>query len=160
MENKIEGIKKISFITVNNKLLRTDKKNQKPNVCSQGRRPKAIMSDNKQTYDLTDDGKGKKYDTGKPMIGTIIRVFPNAMEALGSVIEFGTHKYPDPNNWKKVEGAKFRYLDSLMRHMVKHYRGLELDEETGKPHLAHMAWNALAILELYLMEQKEKESKK
>ena len=110
-------------------------------------------------YDLTDDGKGKKYDNGKPMIGTLVRVFPLALEALGSVIEFGTHKYPQPDNWKKVEGAKYRYLDSLMRHMVKHYKGMELDEETNKPHLAHMAWNALAILELYLMEKNEKQQK-
>lgn len=110
-------------------------------------------------YDITNDGTGKKYDTGKPMIGTIVRVFPLALEALGEVMEFGTHKYPKPDNWKKVDGAKYRYLDSLMRHMVKHYKGLELDEETGKPHLAHMAWNALAILELYLMEKNEEQQK-
>lgn len=107
-------------------------------------------------YDLTDNSTGKKYDTGKPMVGTLARVFPNALMAIGECIEFGTHKYPDPNNWKKVEGAKTRYLDSLMRHLLKHYMGITGDEETGLPHLAHAAWNALAILELELMDRKQK----
>lgn len=110
-------------------------------------------------YDLTNDGTGKKYDSGKPMIGTAMRIFPLSMEALGAVIEFGTHKYPQPDNWKKVEGANFRYLDSLMRHLIKHLKGQELDEETGKPHLAHVVWNALAILELYLMDKDKNENR-
>ncbi|MCM1324115.1 MAG: DUF5664 domain-containing protein [Acetobacter sp.] len=103
-------------------------------------------------YNLTDDGTGKKYDTGKPMPGTLIRVFPNALMEVGKCIEFGTHKYPDPSNWKKVDGAKTRYVDSLMRHLLKHFMGIYQDEETGLPHLAHAAWNALAILELQFME--------
>lgn len=106
-------------------------------------------------YDLTDDGKGKKYDNGKPMPGTLVNVFPRALLAVGACIEFGTHKYPNPNNWKQVEGANKRYQDSLMRHLVKHNLGEEKDRETSIPHLAHTAWNALAILELYLMEHPE-----
>lgn len=139
-QNKDE--KHIQVITVNNLPVHSDE------FIS------GISEPQREKYDLTDDGKGKKYDGGKPMIGTLIRVFPLALEAIGDVIEFGTRKYPKPDNWKKVEGAKFRYQDSLMRHMVKFYKGDELDEETGKPHLAHMAWNALAILELYLMEKR------
>lgn len=104
-------------------------------------------------YDLTDNSTGKKYDAGKPMVGTLARVFPHALMAIGQCIEFGTHKYPDPNNWKKVDGAKNRYLDSLMRHLLKHYMGITNDEETGLPHLSHAAWNALAILELELMNK-------
>ena len=103
-------------------------------------------------YDLTDDGTGKKYDTGKPMVGTLLRVFPNALIEIGRCIEFGTHKYPKPDNWKKVEGAKLRYLDSMIRHLLQHLRGNTFDDETGLPHLAHMAWNALAILELAHIE--------
>lgn len=106
-------------------------------------------------YDLTDDGKGKKYDNGKPMPGTLVNVFPEALLAVGATIEFGTHKYPDPRNWRKVEGANKRYQDSLMRHLIKHNMGEVNDRETGIPHLAHMAWNALAILELYLLEHPE-----
>lgn len=99
---------------------------------------------------------GIKLDTGKPMVGTLLRVFPNTLMEIGKCIEFGTHKYPDPNNWKKVEGAKERYLDSLGRHLIKYLSGIEKDEETGLPHLAHACWNALAICELYLIEQNKK----
>ena len=106
-------------------------------------------------YDLTDDGKGKKYDTGKPMVGTLCRVFPRALLAVGKCIEFGTHKYPKPDNWKLVDGAYTRYQDSLMRHYLKFLAGELKDTETDLLHLAHMAWNCLAVLELYLMEHKE-----
>lgn len=106
-------------------------------------------------YDLTDDGKGKKYDNGKSMVGTLCRVFPRALLSVGNCIEFGTHKYPKPDNWKKVEGAFTRYQDSLMRHYLKFLGGETRDNETNILHLAHMAWNTLAILELYLMEHKE-----
>lgn len=103
---------------------------------------------------VTKSSGGLKYDDGKPLVGTMLNVFPNALMAIGKVIEFGTHKYPDPNNWKKVENASARYQDALMRHLLKHCMGIKIDEETGQPHLAHVAWNALAILELYLMKEK------
>ena len=107
------------------------------------------------TYDLTDDGTGKKYDGGKPMVGTLCRVFPHALLAVGQCIEFGTHKYPKPDNWKLVEEAFTRYQDSMMRHYLKYQAGEVMDSETKLPHLSHMAWNALAILELYLIDNPE-----
>lgn len=107
------------------------------------------------TYDLTDDGTGKKYDSGKSMVGTLCRVFPRALLGIGRCIEFGTHKYPKPDNWKLVDGAFTRYQDSLMRHYLKFLSGETKDSETNILHLCHMAWNTLAILELYLMEHKE-----
>jgi hypothetical protein len=39
--------------------------------------------------------------------------------------------------------------------MCKHFAGYKEDEETGLPHLVHAAWNAMAILEKYLMDNKE-----
>ena len=107
------------------------------------------------TYDLTDDGTGKKYDSGKSMVGTLCRVFPRALLGVGRCIEFGTHKYPKPDNWKLVENAFIRYQDSLMRHYLKFLSGEIRDKETNILHLCHMAWNTLAVLELYLMEHKE-----
>ena len=109
----------------------------------------------KPQYDLTDDGTGKKYDKGKSMVGTLCRIFPRALLGIGRVIEFGTHKYPQPDNWKLVDGAFTRYQDSLMRHYLKFLSGQEKDNETNILHLIHMSWNCLAILELYLMEHKE-----
>lgn len=106
-------------------------------------------------YDLTDDGEGKKYDSGKSMVGTLCRVFPRALLGVGQCIEFGTHKYPDPKNWVKVENAFNRYQDSMMRHYLKFLAGQEKDSETKLLHLKHMVWNALAVLELYLMENED-----
>ena len=107
------------------------------------------------TYDLTDDGKGKKYDSGKSMVGTLCRVFPRALLGIGQCIEFGTRKYPKPDNWKLVDGAFTRYQDSMMRHYLKFLAGQEKDSETNLLHLKHMVWNALAILELYLMDHND-----
>ena len=106
-------------------------------------------------YDLTDDGKGKKYDSGKSMVGTLCRVFPRALLGVGQCIAFGTKKYPKPDNWKLVENAFTRYQDSMMRHYLKFLAGQEKDSETNLLHLKHMAWNALAILELYLMDRND-----
>lgn len=106
-------------------------------------------------YDLTDDGKGKKYDSGKSMVGTLCRVFPRALLGIGQCIAFGTKKYPKPDNWKLVDGAFTRYQDSMMRHYLKFLAGQEKDSETNLLHLKHMVWNALAVLELYLMENED-----
>ena len=110
-------------------------------------------------YDLTDDGTGKKYDTGKSMVGTLCSVFPRALLGIGRCIEFGTHKYTKSDNWKLVENAFTRYQDSLMRHYLKFLAGEVKDRETGLPHLMHVGWNALAILELFLITNSEEYDK-
>lgn len=120
--------------------------------------PDGIDENKKEpVYDLTDDGRGKKYDSNKSMVGTLCRVFPHALLGIGQCIEFGTHKYPKPDNWKLVDEAFIRYQDSMMRHYLKFLAGQEKDSETNLVHLKHMAWNALAILELYLMEHNEED---
>lgn len=108
-----------------------------------------------KSYDLTDNDTGKKYDKGKPMVGTLTDVFSRALMVVGACIEFGTHKYPDPKNWQLVDNGIKRYRDAMIRHLLKYNAGIEKDEETGLPHLAHMCWNALAMCELYLKEHKE-----
>lgn len=106
-------------------------------------------------YDLTDDGKGKKYDSGKSMVGTTFRIFANSLLGIGACVEFGTHKYPKSDNWKLVDDGINRYTNSLLRHLAKHFSGQERDPETGLPHLFHAGWNMLAIIEFYLMEHPE-----
>lgn len=108
-----------------------------------------------KSYDLTDDGTGKKYDNGKPMAGTLTDVFSRALMAVGACIEYGTHKYPNPKNWQLVDNGIKRYRDAMVRHLLKYNAGIDKDEETKLPHLAHMTWNALAILELYMQEHKD-----
>ena len=117
------------------------------------------VTKHKPEYDLTDDGTGKKYDNGKPMIGTAFNIFAKALLGVGACIEFGTHKYPDPANWKKIEDGEKRYLDSLCRHLAKHCAGQVYDSETGLPHLFHCCWNILAITEHYLIKHPDIEKK-
>ena len=85
-----------------------------------------------------------KKDEGKP------RLFltpPGIIEAVGWVRTFGTEKYGDPDNWKKVSPE--RYQDALMRHLVKYMRDPKgVDEESGLPHLWHMACNIAFLIEL------------
>lgn len=96
--------------------------------------------------------QGKKYDSNKPMAGAVIRVFPQAIMAIGTVIREGAKKYPNPNNWKLNNNIEERYFDSLIRHMCKHFSGQVKDEDTGLLHLIHAAWNSIAILEKYLID--------
>lgn len=110
------------------------------------------MDKSNATYNLTDDGTGKKYDSGKSMVGTLCRIFPRALLGVGKCIEFGTHKYPKPDNWAKVNDGFNRYSNSLMRHLLKIFAGQKIDAETGLPHIYHCCWNVLAMAEFYIKE--------
>ena len=60
------------------------------------------------------------------------------------VFAAGAEKYA-PRNWEK--GLSFEEtFASLMRHLLAWYGGVDRDHETGELHLAHAAWNALALL--------------
>lgn len=56
---------------------------------------------------------------------------------VSKVLAFGANKYA-PRNWEK--GIKFtRVYAAALRHALAHRAGVEFDEETGLPHLAHFA---------------------
>lgn len=90
---------------------------------------------------------GAKLDAGKPRHALVFGGFANALDLVSRVGTFGANKYTD-NGWKSVENAEDRYLSALYRHLLAHQRGEAVDGDSGLPHLAHAAWNALAILEL------------
>ena len=98
---------------------------------------------------------GIKYDDNKPLVGTMLDVFPHALMSIGALIKFGMSKYPSPDNWQRVENAQIRYKDALMRHLLKHCAGEIIDPETKMYHLVSVCWNALAILELYIRSKNE-----
>lgn len=108
--------------------------------------PSTICIDTKNVEDdftkatpSIDEVKDKK---GKPRMSLIL---PHAAEALVRIREYGLKKYPDANNWRKVDKAD--WLDALMRHLMKYLDGEEIDDESGYPHL----WHALANLS-YMIE--------
>lgn len=91
---------------------------------------------------------GKKDDKNKPITGTILQDFGNALSAVALVGTFGAQKY-SKSNWLKVDNGIERYTDAMARHFIIE-KNEEYDEESGLLHAAHTAWNALARLELIL----------
>ncbi len=89
---------------------------------------------------------GAKLDNGKNRMALCLHGFSRAVIQVGEVTTFGAVKYT-PNGWKSVENAEERYLDAAYRHMLASAIE-ECDPESGLRHLAHAAWNILAVLEL------------
>lgn len=103
---------------------------------------------------VSTDVPGVKYDDNKPLAGDCLTIFGKAIMAVGECILKGQEKYPAIDNWKRVKDAKRRYTNALIRHLIKHLAGIKIDEESGLTHIQHVAWNALAVCELYLEEEK------
>jgi len=97
--------------------------------------------------------KGAKDDSQKPRMGLVLGGFSNALRAVADVGTFGAKKYTD-NGWQSVPNGTGRYQDALLRHIFAHLSGQPIDEETNLAHLAHAAWNSLAILELEIKQNK------
>ena len=90
---------------------------------------------------------GAKDDKAKPMAGVLLD-FSRALQTVVDVGTYGAKKYTR-TGWATVPEGSQRYLDAMMRHLLAMDVDQDgLDTETGLPHLAHVAWNALAVLEL------------
>ena len=95
--------------------------------------------------------KGVKYDTEKPRMDLVLRGFSHAIENVADVGTYGANKYTD-DGWQSVDNGIERYLSAMIRHYLKYRQGEMFDSESELPHLSHMAWNALAVLELWETE--------
>lgn len=76
-----------------------------------------------------------------------------ALEAAAKNMTDGLKKYPERDNWRKVDNAQERYLDALYRHLEAHRRGDVYDTESSDPtntHLAAVVVNAMFLLEFLL----------
>lgn len=81
-----------------------------------------------------------KHDKGKPMISLIE---PKFIEGLAEVMTQGATKY-GRYTWQECK-EPHRYLDALLRHTMKYWDGEKVDTESGKSHLYHIAFNAMAL---------------
>ena len=89
------------------------------------------------------DGSGKDDRAdGKPRWELIPL---DAVEEIVKVYTMGAEKYA-PNAWKNIPDAYDRYKAALLRHITAYDKGERFDKESGLSHLAHAAWNAIAIL--------------
>lgn len=94
------------------------------------------------------------------------------MECLKEVVDIYTQgaieydeKYGE-ENWKSVNNAKSRYYAALLRHYSSWRiwyetggkKGEQIDKKSGKNHLAHVIWNAVALLWFDLRGDKYEDS--
>lgn len=61
-----------------------------------------------------------------------------AMKMVVRVLTHGARKYDD-DNWKQVSGLQDRYYAAAMRHLEVFREGVNIDYDSGLPHLAHAA---------------------
>ena len=99
----------------------------------------------------TIQGTGAKHDAGKPRAGLMVKDFARALAAISHVTTFGSVEY-SPGSWRTIPNAKDRYYDAFHRHIFAAAAGEVNDPKSGYPHAAHIAWNALALLELELAQ--------
>lgn len=104
--------------------------------------------------------EGIKYDKGKPLAGDMIMIFPHALMGVAKCIEWGSRKYPQTDNYIRLENGYKRYMNGIMRHLLKMMLGQQYDDETKLPHIYHVCWNALAICEHWFKDQSEDDKEK
>lgn len=93
------------------------------------------------THDKITDGL--KHDGGKPRLDFVP---PEIIEAVGTVMTHGAEKYGEAS-YRNVEPK--RYRAALVRHICKWLKDpYGKDEDSGLPHLWHVACNVAFLLEL------------
>ena len=96
-----------------------------------------------------------KYDAGKaPINRGALSYFPRAIELVAAISAFGATKYAW-RGWEGVDDGINRYSDAMVRHLVAEGKGEVLDPDSGLLHAGHVAWGALARLELMLREMEK-----
>ena len=94
-----------------------------------------------------------KADNGKPKLSLVPR---KIIFDIAKVREYGNKKYPDGgiDNWKQV--SKERYRDASFRHFLAYLDDpTGVDEESGLPHLWHLACNIAFLCELEAEQEDE-----
>lgn len=85
-----------------------------------------------------------KADAGKPRLSLVPT---EIIRQIARVREYGVNKYGDKENWKAVSPE--RYRDAAFRHFLAYLEEPDgVDEESGLPHLAHLACNIAFLCEL------------
>ena len=86
-----------------------------------------------------------KADKGKPQC----RLVPSEIvRAIARIREYGLKKYGDKESWKSV--SIDRYQDAMYRHLLAYIENpTGVDEESGLPHLWHLACNVAFLCSLH-----------
>ncbi len=90
-----------------------------------------------------------KADAGKPDLTLVPTQVIYEIEKIRS---YGTEKYKDRDNWKKVSIE--RYWQATLRHILQAWDDVgATDHESGLLHISHAACNIAFILELMKGEE-------
>jgi len=100
---------------------------------------------------LTASDPGVKFDKGKLLAGCLAD-FSLSLKAVAEVFTHGANDKYSRGSWQYVQNGQQRYYDAQWRHLLDE-RHSEIDKKSGLLHSAHLAWNALARLELILRER-------
>lgn len=85
-----------------------------------------------------------KADYGKAQLTLVPR---RIIWDVAAIRMYGTEKYHDPENWKRVEIE--RYRDAAFRHFLAYLDDPHgKDQESGLPHLWHLACNIAFLCEM------------
>ena len=105
---------------------------------AEGKKPKAEEPAPAPATPSTPPAQEAKADAGKERL-TLVPM--QIIWDIAKVREWAVaNKYPDPSNWKTVEPE--RYREALLRHILRYVDEPDgVDEETGLPHLYHVATN-------------------
>lgn len=90
-----------------------------------------------------------KFDGDKPRMELVPL---DAVKEVAKVLTFGAVKYA-PDGWRDVE--PHRYTAAMLRHMEAIQQGETEDPESGLPHIAHVACNALFLTHMHLRTEKK-----
>jgi len=85
---------------------------------------------------------GAKNDSGKPAL-SLLPI--EALEEIAKVLSYGAIKY-EKNNYKQGFNRS-RLLDACLRHVYADAKGIDLDEESSLPHLAHAAATLVMLIQ-------------
>lgn len=101
-----------------------------------------VETDNSKAKELLRREEGVKHDEGKPRMSLLP---PKALRHVAEVMTFGADKYGEHNYLGGMD--HLRLLDAMLRHINAHISGQDMDEESGKYHIAHAAACTLMLLE-------------
>lgn len=88
------------------------------------------------------DGGGLRHDAGKLRFDLLPTEWLVELAAISTV---GSVKYM-PRNWERGM-AWSKMIGCLLRHLFLGFlSGVRFDPESGRHHLGHVAWNALALM--------------
>jgi hypothetical protein len=119
----------------------TVKEGESSHYCNDLNRERDTEEKNSDVPPIDNNVSAKKYDEGKDR-WDLLPLEP--IREVVKVFTFGASKYGQ-DQWQKLDNFEERYYAAALRHLSAWRLGEKLDQ-SGLHHLAHCAWNILALL--------------